>query len=341
MNCQNIPASAPEKLLTISVAAYNGEKTLGRALASCLEAKSDLLEVIVVDDGSTDSTARIAEEYAARQPDCFRLIRQQNGGYGSTITAALASARGRYFRTLDCDDWFDPAALDKLLRYLETCHADVVFTNYCTVREEQLQQNFFVCQGRDPARTYTFDALGSAPLDMEIHGMTMRTRMLRAARLQLPSHCSYTDMAYTFLGLAAAKTLRFCPVMLYQYQLGRDGQSVSLENYRKHFDDYKKVTEQVLTAADALPGTAGGRRLKDRARDIAQYGIELLLRFPSGTDTKRLLKSYDTALRTRHPDIARRMTCKNTRLLRISGYGLYPLAHWHSRKTGSGKTAAQ
>ena len=332
MNCQNIPAALPEKLLTVSVAAYNGEKTLDRALASCLEAKSNLLEVIVVDDGSTDSTARIAEKYAALQPDCFRLIRQQNSGYGSTITAALASARGRYFRTLDCDDWFDPNALARLLRYLEICYADVVFTNYCTVREEQLQQEFYVCQNRDPTKAYTFDTLDGAPLDMEIHGMTMRTKMLQAAHLRLPHHCSYTDMAYTCLGLAAARTLRVCPVMLYHYRLGRDGQSVSLENYQRHFADYEQVTEQVLAAADTLPDNAGGRRLKERARDIAQYGIELLLRFPSSADTKRQLKEYDTALRARHPALASRMTCKNTRLLRISGYGLYRVVQRYVRR---------
>lgn len=326
MNCENVPASSPEKLLTVSVAAYNGEKTLDRALKSCLEAHSQLLEVIVVDDGSTDSTARIAEEYAARQPDCFRLIRQKNGGYGSTITAALAQARGRYFRTLDCDDWFDPMALAGLLRYLESCSADVVFTNYCTVREEQIQQEFLNCRGKKVSGTYTFDMLGNAPLDMEIHGMTMRTRMLRAAHLQLPGHCSYTDMAYTFFGLAAARTLGFCPVMLYYYRLGRDGQSVSLESYQKHFDDYEKVAGLVLAAADSLSDNARGKQLKDRARDIAQYGIELLLRFPPSAEAKRRLVDYDTALRTRYPNIAGRMTNKNTRLLRASRYGIYRVA---------------
>lgn len=337
MNCQNVPASSPEKLLTVSVAAYNGEKTLDRALKSCLEAHSQLLEVIVVDDGSTDGTARIAEEYAARQPDCFRLLRQENGGYGSTITAALVQARGRYFRTLDCDDWFDPMALAGLLRYLESCSADVVFTNYCTVREGQIQQEFLTCQGKKVSGTYTFDMLGNVPLDMEIHGMTMRTRMLQAAHLQLPGHCSYTDMAYTFFGMSAARTLCFCPVMLYHYRLGRDGQSVSLESYQKHFDDYAKVTELVLEAADSLTDDARGTQLKKRAQDIAQYGIELLLRFPPSDETKQRLVEYDTALRTRHPGIARRMTNKNTRLLRASRYELYQAMQLRAKRKGAAK----
>lgn len=333
MNFQNAPAALPEeKLLTISVAAYNGEKTLDRALKSCLEANSRQLEVIVVDDGSTDGTARIAEEYVARRPDCFRLIRQQNSGYGSTITAALALARGRYFRTLDCDDWFDPKALAGLLRYLESCRADVVITNYCTVRAEEVQQKFLTCRGKNLSRTYTFAQLGDTPLDMEIHGLTMRTRMFRPARLRLPTHCSYTDMAYTFAGMSAARTLCFCPVMLYYYRLGRDGQSVSLESYQKHFDDYAQVTDLVLSAADSLSDDPHGIQMKNRARDIAQYGIELLLRFPPSAETKRRLVDYDTALRTRHPVIARRMTNKNTRLLRASGYGLYGVAQRRARK---------
>ena len=136
------------KLLTISVAAYNGEATLRKALDSCLVKNADRLEVIVVDDGSSDHTAQITEEYRQQYPDLFRLIRQPNGGYGSTIEASLQAARGRYFRTLDCDDWLETASLSTLLDFLADCDADVVFTNYRTVQGRHTVREFRVNLGR-------------------------------------------------------------------------------------------------------------------------------------------------------------------------------------------------
>ena len=109
------------KLLTVSVAAYNGAATLAKALDSCLCDAMDALEVLVVDDGSKDNTAALAKTYEARWPGTFRLVSKPNVGYGTTITAALAQAQGRYFRTLDCDDWFSPGSLDEELAALQAC----------------------------------------------------------------------------------------------------------------------------------------------------------------------------------------------------------------------------
>lgn len=327
---QSMGKNGESKVLTVSVAAYNARATLPRALDSCLVAGAEGLEVLVVDDGSTDGTAGVAEEYAARWPGIFRVIRQANKGYGSVQMTALAQAEGRYFRTLDSDDWFDPDALAELLQYLRDCRSDVVFTNYCTVRRHRIQKKYDICRGRSAGREYTYETLEPPAPEMEIHGMTCRTRMLREADIRLPACCHYTDMAFTFLGMAAAQTLSFFPVDLYCYSLGRDGQSVSILSYRKHFGDYVRVTGQVLDAAETLTGIRG-EILRGRARDIAQYGIELLLRFEPGRKVRRELEAYDRSLRRDHPAIAAGMRNKNTRLLRYSGYSLYGLLHRYTK----------
>ena len=113
-----------EKLLTVSVAAYNGAATLQKALESCLvadESLQALLDVIIIDDGSTDGTAALAQAFVQAHPGSFRLVSKVNGGYGSTLNTAVELASGRYFRTLDCDDWFDTNALQTLLRRLQNC----------------------------------------------------------------------------------------------------------------------------------------------------------------------------------------------------------------------------
>lgn len=323
-----------EKLLTVCVAAYNGESTLSKALDSCLISDTAQLEVIIVDDGSTDQTAMLAKKYIAMRPDTFRLIQQPNGGYGSAIMTGLNNARGKYFRTLDCDDWFDKSALEQLLQYLKICSTDVVFTNYCTVQDDQIQHVFEVCTGFQAESTYTVDMLEQHELDMEIHGMTCRTEILRNAGMSLPHHCNYTDMAYTFVAMNAAQTVSFFPVRLYQYRLGRDGQSVSIENYQKHFDDYIKVTKLILEITDKLSDAPKTSLLRRRARDIAQHGIELLLRFPNSKETLHCLATCDRRTREFHPVIAHEMRNKNILLLRLSRYSevIYSLASWNAKR---------
>lgn len=86
------------------------------------------LEVIIVNDGSTDSSLAIAKQYENKRPDIIKIIDKQNGNYGSCVNAGLAQATGKYFRILDADDWFDTQALAEFLKKLETCETDLVLT---------------------------------------------------------------------------------------------------------------------------------------------------------------------------------------------------------------------
>ena len=311
-----------DKLLTVSVAAYNGAATLAKALDSCLCGALDALEVLVVDDGSKDNTAALAKTYEARGPGTFRLVSKPNGGYGTTITAALAQARGRYFRTLDCDDWFSPGSLDEELAALQACEADVLCTNYQTIVNGAVQQRFDVCAGR------TAGPLTSGTMQdfcMEMHALTFRTEVLRRAGRTLPAHCLYTDMLYTFEGLCAAGTVAYLPVQMYCYQLGSGDQSTSLRSYQNHFEDYQQVAVRILQKAERDVPAPRRAAMVRRAADIAQFGIYLLLLFPVNRDSWRRLKAYDAAIRQAAPGICRGMTHRSTKLLRRTGYLAYPL----------------
>ena len=62
------------------------------------------MEIIVVNDGSTDTTAQIAEDFCLRYPDTVRLISQKNRGHGGALNAGCAAAQGRYLKVVDADD---------------------------------------------------------------------------------------------------------------------------------------------------------------------------------------------------------------------------------------------
>ena len=96
-----------DKLLTISIAAYNVESTLEDALSPFCECENkDKLEVLIIDDGSKDETAEIGKEYERQHPDIFRVISKKNGGWGSTLNVGIQEGKGRYFKQLDGDDYF-------------------------------------------------------------------------------------------------------------------------------------------------------------------------------------------------------------------------------------------
>lgn len=127
----NVEYNGEEKILTISVAAYNVEEFLANTLNSCVVREVfNEIEVLIVDDGSTDHTADIAQEYINNYPDMFQLIRKQNGGYGSTVNTSIQLARGKYIRLLDGDDWFLSENLPEFILRLKRTDADMVITPY-------------------------------------------------------------------------------------------------------------------------------------------------------------------------------------------------------------------
>lgn len=101
------------KILTVSIAAYNADWCLKKCLDSFIASKYlDLLDIIVVNDGSKDNTAAIASEYVKKFSASIRLINKENGGHGSTINTSIDNAMGKYFKIVDSDDWVDTEALD-------------------------------------------------------------------------------------------------------------------------------------------------------------------------------------------------------------------------------------
>ena len=123
--------SAP--LLTVIVPAYNSEDYLDRALTT-LVGYGDELEAIIVNDGSKDRTAEIADEWAARYPS-VKVIHQENKGHGGAVNAGLATATGTHVRVVDSDDWLDRRATNAVLDVLrEEREAgrdlDLLVTNY-------------------------------------------------------------------------------------------------------------------------------------------------------------------------------------------------------------------
>ena len=105
------------KLLSITIPCYNSQDYMEKCIESLLVGGEEV-EILVVDDGSSDRTAEIADAYAEKYPTIVKAIHQENGGHGEAVNAGIRNATGLYFKVVDSDDWVDEEALKKILKVL-------------------------------------------------------------------------------------------------------------------------------------------------------------------------------------------------------------------------------
>lgn len=132
--------------ISISVPVYNAEKYLRQCLDSLVGQTIQEIEIILVNDGSTDGSESICREYAENDSR-IKLICKENGGLATARQTALEASCGQFFCVCDADDWYEPNMCEKLYnKAIETC-ADVVFCDY--VSEYGIGVNRNTCYGKD------------------------------------------------------------------------------------------------------------------------------------------------------------------------------------------------
>lgn len=112
-------------LISVVIPVYNGEKFLSRAVDSVLAQQGGNVEIVLVNDGSTDGSAQLCDTYA-REYDHVRVVHKQNGGLSSARNAGMAAARGEYFLFLDADDYLDPDTCTEIEQVIRLHHPDCI-----------------------------------------------------------------------------------------------------------------------------------------------------------------------------------------------------------------------
>lgn len=126
-----------QPLVSIIVPVYNGEKTIERCLRSIQNQSYSNIEIIVVNDGSTDHTKRVIEKYAAADSR-FRYIEKPNSGVSDSRNAGMKEARGEYFQFVDGDDWLVKQATEEFVKMAVAFECDMVISDYYRVRGRKI-----------------------------------------------------------------------------------------------------------------------------------------------------------------------------------------------------------
>ena len=222
-----------EKTLSISIAAYNVEEFLKNTLDSLVAPEiMDDIEVLIIDDGSKDNTAAIGKEFVDKYPNSFKVISKPNGGYGSTINAAIDAATGQYFKTLDGDDWYDTENLVRFVKDLKNMSADLILTPFTMVYEGTGEKQVISMERKYQEKNITFEQLPEALYSkIKMHSVTYKTSILKENNIRIGEHCFYTDIEYISFPIVYVNDVNFLDYSIYQYRICLEGQSVSDEGF--------------------------------------------------------------------------------------------------------------
>lgn len=321
-----------EKILTISVAAYNVAETIEAAMRSCLlNSNSDAIEVLVVNDGSDDATQERAAALADQYPGVFKVINKLNGGYGSTINEGLSRAQGKFFMILDGDDTLNSHRLERLIAMLKGCTADLVVTPHTEVRSNGINRRVCDLFADLPSGQYAFDDI-FIDVKAAMHSYIFNTDILRSSGFQATENCFYTDSEVAILPMAFVYSVAVLHEPVYEYHLGVEGQSVSIEGMRKHGGDALRVFNSLMDGYVNMTDLSPVKRAYyiKNISIIASFCYELMFVQRPSMDVWKRLVAFDRALKEYSEMYDSDVYLGKTALFRASRYLAYPICVWRA-----------
>ena len=227
--------------LSIIVPVYKVEEYLGECVDSLLSQTIDDYEIILVDDGSPDNSGKIADEYAAANPDMIRVLHIDNGGQGRVRNFALDIAKGDFVGFVDSDDWVTHDMYEKMYTRAAETGADVVVCDFMerfvdgreSVLPASLQDNWLGSAGSSCNKIFRRSLVGA---------------------LRFPVGLWYEDFYFSAVMLLRSKHTEFIAEPLYIYRRGQES-TMHNNNAAKNLD--------MLTIMDMLEKEMVPARYKD------------------------------------------------------------------------------
>lgn len=244
------------KLLTFAIPCYNSQDYMEKCIESILPGGEDV-EIIIVDDGSKDRTAEIADAYAAKYPTIVKAVHQENGGHGEAVNTGIRNATGLYFKVVDSDDWVDPESYRQILEKLREFagsenNLDMLLANYVYEKEGAKHKKVMRQTGFPKNQIFTWSDIRHFYKGHYIlmHSVIYRTKLLKECGLELPKHTFYVDNIYVYKPLPSVRTMYYMDVDFYRYFIGREDQSVNEKVMIGRIDQQIKVNKIMVDEFD-------------------------------------------------------------------------------------------
>lgn len=303
-----------DKILSVIIPAFNMERYLQDCFFSLVVSSPlmECLEVIVINDGSTDKTPAIAKQWATKYPKIFFAIDKENGNYGSCVNRGLSVATGKYIKVLDADDSFEKSNVEDYLKFLMDVEADLIISNFCLI--DGMGKITETCIFSLPDDVpFTLSALSKREVKwLWHHAITYRRTLLTAMGYRQTEGISYTDDEWIFKPMASVNVIRFFPHILYRYLRGREGQTFDPKVLQMSFNQRMMVMESMLrfftTAYSQTSKDAQGylrKKLQLRLESIYHY----MLIVNRNDENNRQLMAFDLHVKTISQEAYKMMDC--------------------------------
>ena len=242
-----------ENKVSIIVPIYNVSEYLDKCLENIIEQTYNNIEIILVDDGSTDDSGRKCDSYA-RLDERIKVIHKENGGLSSARNAGLDICTGNYIVFVDSDDWISKFMVEKLVNKLIKSKSDIVCCEFFEVDEKTLLCSKIDAEEKIMESEEALEKL----LKLEIRDYAWNKIYKRElfSELRFPDGRNYEDMATTYRAFMQANKVCVIPDLLYYY-VTRNGSIANTSNTEKilknKYDAMISYYERIETISQQYP----------------------------------------------------------------------------------------
>ena len=241
------------KLLSFAVPCYNSAAYMEKCVDSLLKGGEDV-EIIIVNDGSCDATAEIADRYVEKYPSIEKAVHKENGVHGSAVNSGIEHATGLYFKVVDSDDWVKEEAYMQILDTLRSLTGgekvlDMLVSNFVYEKVGENRSKVMRYKHALPVNEmFTWDDVKHFRKGQYIlmHSVIFRTKLLKECGIKLPEHTFYVDNIYVFEPLPYVRNMYYLDVNFYRYYIGRADQSVNESIMIGRIDQQIKVNKIMI-----------------------------------------------------------------------------------------------
>ena len=231
--------------VSIIIPVYNGERYVRKAIDSALVQTLKDIEIICVNDGSTDSTAAILGECAALDGR-IRLIHRSAEGVSSARNAGIEVARGEFIEFLDADDELGPEVCERLVEKAEAGNCDVVQCGHCEVRDGEISRTSMPSSKCVAVSVRDVPEILSAQTKY-IWDKLFRVEMLRRANIRFAPLGYHEDHLFLFDVALVAKNFDAIPYVGYRYSKSSEG--AATRSYDERLLDCTKAYREICDKA--------------------------------------------------------------------------------------------
>ncbi|MBQ3006127.1 MAG: glycosyltransferase [Clostridia bacterium] len=239
-----------QALISVIIPVYNVEAYLRECVESVLKQTYQNFEIILVDDGSTDSSGDICDEYAGND-ERISVVHQKNGGLSAARNTGLAEANGKYIYFLDSDDYITETAFEKLLEIAGKDNSDIVFfdavsfadTDDFTVNQNYVRNNKYQT---DCGLNIFCQMTKNKDFHSAVYLMLFKKRFVDNNKLHFVPGILHEDMVFTYQALCLAQVVSQCSEALYHRRYRKNSimtSSKTINHFTSCIEVFKKNVE--------------------------------------------------------------------------------------------------